>query len=204
MRKPLMAAAVAGILGIVPVAGNAANVNAGLCELRGVANFATPIHAAPDSVEFTFSGTLACTGVAGTDTPAPGYVDDLFGGDISAMGVGSVGCAGGASSGGFDVTILREPGLRDIWHGNFSTVSVAAATGLFAQVIGVEHQHYVEDDPATEEDESGWVSDGTDGAAPTLGGGVLTFNGVDPLTCLPDAGLSEANFSGEIAYAFGS
>lgn len=203
MRKPLMAAAVAGILGIVPVAGHASNVSAGLCELRGVASFATPMYAAPDSVEFTFSGSLACTGVVANDGGS--YTDDIFGGDVEASGVGSLGCAGGASSGAFDVTILRDLGQRDIWHGNFSTVSAAAATGLFAQVIGVEHQHFVEDDPETEEDESGWVSDGTDGAAPTLGGGPLTFNGVDATLCAPDsAGVSEANFSGEISYAFGS
>lgn len=190
MKRPLLAAALAGALGLFPVAGHASVAHGLSCTLQGTADFLSPVKTGLNSNEASLSAGIICYD-ANTDGSA--INGDQAGGDFTAALDGATSCAGGTFSGTFSAVFDTESG-RDLWSGNAGTAGgFAAAVDLTLRSI--EHQTF---DSGTQE----WVtqSEETISAGLIAGGVVLQ---ADPTLCAGD-GFSTAELSGHLGGLFTS
>lgn len=191
MKRPLMAAALAGALGLLPGVGQASTVNGLSCTLTGTSTWENPVTAALETNAVSIDGGVTCYH-ANVDGDV--VSTDHFVGELTGVGSGATSCAGGATSGAFEAAVSTGEGTRDVWQGNFGTAG-GALGAVSITVTTIDHQVF--DAEAGE-----WVSESATAVSPGGAAGTLQSSG-DLEACLA-SGISSTTFSGQVVGAFGA
>ncbi|MHB8510882.1 MAG: hypothetical protein ACYDCC_01780 [Actinomycetota bacterium] len=137
MKRSLAAAALAGVIGLVPLAGHASTAHAFSCTLGGSVAYDNPVGAIMQTNNAVVTGPVVCYDLV-ADTGASSVNSNAVGGDYQFILQGGASCTLNSMGGTITMTFGQND-TRDVWNGTINSVG-ALLQGLNINIVNIQHQ----------------------------------------------------------------